>query len=188
MATGFCGSGPFSFDPATGVVGVNPGTPAGTYSFDYQICETLNPANCKTATASVTVDAAPLVATNDSASGINGATGATAVANAFTSDTLNGAAANATNATLALKAGTSVPAGLTFDTATGNVDVAPGTPAGSYGISYTICETLNPANCKDATITVEVVAAPWLQAQTVPAASMVPRVRRARWRCLQAIP
>ncbi len=149
-----------TFNPVTGAVGVNPGTPAGTYSFDYQICETLNPTNCKIATASVTVNPSPIVATNDSATGINGAAGATAVANAFTSDTVNGVAASPTNATVSVKAGTSVPAGLMFNTATGSVDVAAGTPAGSYVINYTICETLNPTNCKDATITVDVIAAP----------------------------
>ncbi len=149
-----------TFDPATGVVGVKPGTPAGTYTFEYQICETLNSANCKTATASVTVDASPIVATNDTATGINGATGGTAVANAFTSDTINTVAASPSNAVLTVKTGTTVPAGLTFNPATGSVDVAPGTPAGSYVIDYTICEILNPLNCKDAKITVEVVASP----------------------------
>jgi uncharacterized repeat protein (TIGR01451 family) len=34
---------------------VQPGTPAGTYAFDYQICDALNPSVCRTATASVTV-------------------------------------------------------------------------------------------------------------------------------------
>jgi large repetitive protein len=150
------------FDPATGVVGVNPGTPAGTYSFDYQICEALNPTNCRTATATVTVDASPIVATNDTATGINGASGATAVANAFASDTINGVAASPSNAVLSVQSGTTVPAGLTFNTATGTVDVAPGTPAGIYVINYTICEVLNPTNCRNATITVEVVAAPMI--------------------------
>jgi large repetitive protein len=159
IASGSTVPSQLTFDPATGVVGVKPGTPAGTYSFDYQICETLNPTNCKTATASVTVDPSPIVAANDSATGINGATGATAVANAFTSDTINGVAASPTNATLSVKSGTTVPAGLTFNTATGSVDVAAGTPAGSYVIDYTICETLNPSNCKDAKITVDVIAA-----------------------------
>jgi large repetitive protein len=159
-----------SFNAATGVVGVNPGTPAGTYSFDYQICETLNPANCKIATASVTVDPSLITASNDSATGINGATGATAVANAFTSDTINGVAASPSNATVAVTAGTTVPAGLTFNTATGSVDVAPGTPAGRYVINYTICEILNPSNCKDATITVDVVAAPLAATPDMPPA------------------
>ncbi|MGB3470393.1 MAG: hypothetical protein WBA51_06205 [Erythrobacter sp.] len=44
-----------SFDAATGSVSVNPGAEAGTYSFDYQICETLNPANCITASATIVV-------------------------------------------------------------------------------------------------------------------------------------
>ena len=45
-----------SFDAATGNVSVAAGTAAGSYSFDYQICEVLNPANCATATVTVTVD------------------------------------------------------------------------------------------------------------------------------------
>jgi large repetitive protein len=158
-----------TFDPATGVVAVKPGTPAGTYSFDYEICETSNPTNCKVATATVIVDAAPIVATDDSASGINGTTGATAVANAFTSDTIGGAAASPSNATVTLKTGTTVPTGLTFNPATGSVDVVPGTPAGSYVINYTICEKLNPTNCKDAKITVDVVAAPITASPDAPA-------------------
>lgn len=75
---------------------------------------------------------ASMVATNDSATGINGLTGATAVVNAFTGDTVNGAAASTSNAVLSVASGSSVPAGLTFDTATGNVNVAAGTPAGTY--------------------------------------------------------
>ena len=102
---------------------------------------------------------AVIVATNDSATGINGYAGATAVVNAFTADTVNGVAASTTNATLAVAGGSTVPAGLTFDTATGNVNVAAGTPAGTYSFDYTICEKLNPTNCKTATISVTVVAA-----------------------------
>ena len=64
---------------------------------------------------------AVVVATNDSASGINGLAGGTAVVNAFTSDTINGVAASPSNAVLSVAAGSSVPAGLTFNTSTGNV-------------------------------------------------------------------
>ena len=149
-----------TLNPATGLVDVPPGTPAGTYTITYQICEQLNPTNCATNTATITVAPSPIVATNDSASGINGLTGATAVVNAFTADTVNGVAASPSNATLSVASGSSVPAGLSFDTATGAVNVAPGTPAGSYSFDYTICETLNPTNCQTATITVTVVAAP----------------------------
>ena len=67
------------FNPVTGTVDVVAGTPAGTYSFDYQICETLNPSNCKIATVSVTTVASPISATNDTATNVNGATGVPAV-------------------------------------------------------------------------------------------------------------
>jgi hypothetical protein len=45
---------------------------------------------------------AVIVATNDSANNINGLTGATAVVNAFTADTVNGVAASPSNATLSV--------------------------------------------------------------------------------------
>jgi uncharacterized repeat protein (TIGR01451 family) len=144
---------------ATGQISVPAGTPAGTYTITYKICEQLNPANCSSNIATVTVAAAPIVATNDSAIGINGLSGATAVVNAFTGDTVNGVAASPSNATLSVVPG-AVPAGLTFNAATGSVDVAAGTPAGTYSFLYTICETLNPTNCQTATISVTVVAAP----------------------------
>ena len=38
-----------------------PTAPAGTFSFDYQICETINPTNCTVATATVTVAPAPAI-------------------------------------------------------------------------------------------------------------------------------
>ncbi len=149
-----------SFDSATGNVSVAPGTSAGSYSFDYQICETLNPTNCKIATATVNVVGAPIAATNDVVSGINGATGAPNVANAFTGDTINGQPATPANSVLTIAPGNTVPPQLTFDPATGTVSVVPGTPAGSYRFDYQICEKLNPSNCQIATITANVVASP----------------------------
>ena len=149
-----------TFDTATGNVSVAAGTPAGTYSFDYKLCEALNPTNCKTATISVTVVPAPLVTTNGNVGDVNGATGAPIVINAFTGNLINGTPATPANATLAIAPGTTVPAGLTFDTATGNVGVPAGTAVGTYTLTYQICETLNPANCQPPVIVVTVVAAP----------------------------
>ncbi|RNJ61341.1 MAG: gliding motility-associated C-terminal domain-containing protein, partial [Porphyrobacter sp. IPPAS B-1204] len=148
-----------TLDPGTGLVSVPAGTPAGTYTITYQICEQLNPTNCATNTATVTVAPSPILASDDSATGINGADGGTGVVNAFASDTINGVAASPSNAILSVAPGSSVPAGLTFNTANGNVDVAPGTPAGTYSFDYQICEALNPTNCQTATITVTVEAA-----------------------------
>lgn len=149
-----------SFDASTGVVDVMPNTPAGIYTFNYQICEKLNPGNCKTAKISVTTVASAIVATSDTATGINGASGATAVTNAFNNDTVNGAAAAPANAILSIATTSSLPPELQFDTATGSVDVKSGTPAGIYAFDYQICEKLNPANCKTATISVTTMASP----------------------------
>lgn len=55
VATGSSLPTGLTFNAATGAVGVNAGTPAGTYSFDYQICDANNVTDCKTATATVTV-------------------------------------------------------------------------------------------------------------------------------------
>jgi uncharacterized repeat protein (TIGR01451 family) len=160
VATGFTVPAGLSFNPATGNVSVDPGTSAGTYSFDYTICEQLNPTNCSTATATVTVDAAPIAAVSESVGGINGASGANDVLNALDGDTLNGVAATTGTVSIAVAPASTVPAGLSFDTATGNVSVDPGTAAGTYSFDYQICELLNPTNCAIATETVTVVAAP----------------------------
>jgi large repetitive protein len=148
-----------ALDPATGNVNVAPGVPAGTYSIAYQICETANPSNCATANVSVVVTAPPITADNDTSAAINGGTGGNAVANVFANDTLNGAPINlaAITATVTTPA-TSIGGGPVpvLNTATGSVDVPPNTPAGTYLITYQICENNNPTNCSSATTTVVV--------------------------------
>ena len=44
-----------TFNTNTGAVGVLSGTPSGTYSFDYDLCEDGDPANCETATVTIDV-------------------------------------------------------------------------------------------------------------------------------------
>jgi uncharacterized repeat protein (TIGR01451 family) len=95
-------------------------------------------------------DVAP-VATDDSATGLNGVTGAASALNVLNGDTINGAAATTSNATLSVAAGSSLPSQLTFDPATGVVGVRPGTPAGTYSFVYQICDLLNPTSCRTAT-------------------------------------
>src|SRR5690606_29971899 len=137
---------------ANGSVDVAAGTPAGTYTLTYQICENNNPANCDTAIVTITVDEPVIDAVADSASGINGYTGATGVVNVFTNDLLNGVAVNPTEVTLTLVSGDSE---LTLNP-NGSVDVAVGTPAGTYTLTYQICENNNPANCDTAIVTITV--------------------------------
>jgi gliding motility-associated-like protein len=50
---------------ADGTITVAPGTPAGTYTVEYSICEVLNPTNCDTGTTEVTVVGCLDLPTND---------------------------------------------------------------------------------------------------------------------------
>ena len=145
-------------DPVTGLVNVPAGTPAGTYTINYQICENNNPANCASTSITIIVDAAAIAASNDNGGPVNGANGAANILNVLGNDILNGLAPTLTNVALTVITPAS-HAGVTLDPATGNVSVAAGTPAGSYSIAYKICEQLNPLNCANAIATV-VVAAP----------------------------
>ena len=147
-------SSPLTINP-DGSVDVAPDTPAGTYTATYQICERLNPANCDTATVTVTVAAAAIVANDDSAGPVPGLTGGTNVTNALTNDTLGGAPVDL--ADVVFTPTSSSPLTINPD---GSVDVVPNTPAGTYTAAYRICERLNPANCDTATVTVTVAAAP----------------------------
>ncbi|MFK3759946.1 Ig-like domain-containing protein, partial [Lysobacter enzymogenes] len=147
-----------TLNTSTGAVSVAPGTPVGTYTLTYELCELLNPSNCDQATVTVEVTAAPIDAVNDTGAQINGRTGGVSVADVRSNDTLNGTVVNPADVTLR-QVSTTNP-NVTLDTSTGAVSVAPGTPAGTYTLTYELCEALNPANCDQATVTVEVTAAP----------------------------
>ncbi len=77
-------------DLLTGEVTVAPGTPAGTYTFTYQICEILNPTNCDDALVTVVVTPPDILAVDDDFSGnpINGMDGGVA-GNVLDNDLLN---------------------------------------------------------------------------------------------------
>ena len=163
-------------DPLTGIVAVLPGTPTGVYDFEYQVCETLNPANCATAVVTITVSVAVLVAIPDAIGGINGVAGDTDVIHVFDDDLFNGLALDPADVTTTVLPSNPLPPELTFDPLTGIVGVAAGTPAGIYDFEYQICETLNPANCVSAVVTVTVVAAGTLTSFTKQA--LVTQARR----------
>ncbi|WP_423740391.1 gliding motility-associated C-terminal domain-containing protein [Flavobacterium columnare] len=151
-------TGPIRID-AEGNVTIEPGTPSGTYTIPYTICETgATPANCKTADVIVEVKN-ELVAKNDNL-GIVATSATTSTAagsvlvnnNGNGADTLNGVAVTTANTDV-----TPVTTGLIRIDAEGNVTIEPGTPSGTYTIPYTICETgATPANCKTADVIVEV--------------------------------
>jgi|GEM_PF-1211985 len=143
-----------TLDEATGKVNVAAGTPAGTYTVTYQICDKSNPTFCDTADVTVPVTAAEIVANDDTSATVNGTDGATNVLNVLTNDTLNGALVDPAKVTLSQTVAD--PSGALTLGPDGSIDVAAGTPAGSYNLTYQICETLNPANCDTAVVTVPV--------------------------------
>ncbi len=134
---------------------VAPGTPAGTYTLTYQICEILNPLNCDQATVSVTVGSASIVANDDTGASVNGYDGGTSVTNVLANDELNGNPVNPAEVNLTELSSTNP--GISLNGAA--VVVAPGTPAGTYTLTYQICEILNPLNCDQATVSVTVGSA-----------------------------
>ena len=97
---------------------------------------------------------------------VNGILGGDAGINVYTNDTLGVVGATPSNVTL-----TSTPTSqLSINPATGLVTVTPGTPAGTYTITYEICETalLPVRNCDTATVTVNVVTPACLSGSVAP--------------------
>ena len=133
-------------DPASGVVSVPAGTPAGTYTIGYRICETLNPDNCDDAVVSLTVVATTINAEDDAFVPIRSGGGGTSPS-VLGNDTLGGGPAQIGQVTLV--PGGSPHAGLVMNP-DGTVTIAAGTPPGTYRYPYTLCEVLNPTNCDTA--------------------------------------
>lgn len=146
-----------SFDESTGNISVLANTPAGTYEFDYQICERDNPTNCVTATASVTVirNDANLVTVKSLTSG--SATPAEGETVTFTITVTNQGAAQASNVTLSDE----LPSGLTATSNNGSVS------AGTYNSSTGVWSVPTLANGANATLTIEGVVDPGQGGNTI---------------------
>lgn len=154
--------------PATGItlnddgtVAVAPGTAVGTYTYTYTLCDTRSdPAQCKTATQTITVVAhPPPVPVNDAAGPYAPGTAAT-TPSVLANDQLGDGTAPVlgTNATLTWNSTATVGFTLNPD---GTVSVEAGTPAGAHSFEYTLCDTrATPPLCTTATITVTIGAAP----------------------------
>ncbi|WP_420552475.1 GEVED domain-containing protein [Tenacibaculum aiptasiae] len=137
-----------------GTITVSSETTAGTYDYEYTICEKLNPSNCSTVTSKVVVDSSVIEAKADTFTGINGKVGGVTVS-VLTNDTLNGSLLNAIEVTLTAGTSPTPQSGSIVINSDGTITVSPETTAGAYDYEYTICEKLNPSNCS--TITSKVV-------------------------------
>jgi hypothetical protein len=141
-----------TFDANDGSVDVAAGTALGAYVITYRICERANPTNCDSAQATVTVRNNPIYAVSDYVRG-SSKTGGTVIASVLANDQLNGVRPAA--GSVQLTATTALPYGITLNTSTGAVTVAPKTSSGVYRFGYQICESVAPTNCSSTTVTVE---------------------------------
>ncbi|MBF4518464.1 gliding motility-associated C-terminal domain-containing protein, partial [Flavobacterium sp. ANB] len=139
-----------------GTVSVPAGTPAGNYEVEYSICEITNPTNCDSAKSTIVVSAGDLKANTDTVASVITTNQPQTVVNVFDNDTNNGIAVVSTDLNLSIV--TADPKGVLTLNPDGTVTVGANAPAGTYDLTYQICEKLNPTNCSTATIEVIVTA------------------------------
>ncbi|MDO6813892.1 choice-of-anchor L domain-containing protein, partial [Tenacibaculum soleae] len=100
------------------------------------------------------VGGVPIIEADNDAGEVVATTGGVAVANVLTNDTVGGTL-NPDVADVELNQISTANPGVTLNTATGEVNVVPGTAAGVYDLVYTVCKP--STNCDTATVTVTVL-------------------------------
>ena len=152
-------------DPSTGNVIIPAGTPSGTYTMTYYLCERANSSNCSTpTTVTVTVvgvstpTVTPTITVGGDSYTVTGTiTTPTTVGNILTNDSIGGQTPTVATVTIH----TTTPTSTTtprIDPNTGNVIIPTGTPSGTYTMTYYLCERANSSNCSSpTTVTVTVV-------------------------------
>ncbi|SDX40279.1 DUF11 domain-containing protein, partial [Litoreibacter albidus] len=141
---------------ADGSVTVAAGTTAGSYVYTYEICEVLNPSNCDTATATVEVAAAAIVANNDTpAAPVDLAQPTTGVLNVLDNDMFNDLPVDPAGITVTPVG--PLPSNFVLNS-DGTLDTTALVPNGTYSFDYQICEVVNPTNCNAATVQLEVIS------------------------------
>ena len=135
-----------------GTISVPAGTPAGTYTVSYRICERLNGSNCSSATVTVVVGQASLTAVDNTFTVTNTTT--TTTDSVLNNDSYNGTTGLVGNASVTLTWLT-VPTGIQTN-ANGSLTVPAGIASGTYAVTYRLCEVLNNSNCSIATATIVV--------------------------------
>ncbi|WP_300978044.1 gliding motility-associated C-terminal domain-containing protein, partial [Flavobacterium sp.] len=137
-----------------GSVDVKAGTPAGTYTFVYEICTINTPKVCAQAKVTITVVAPTIIAVNDdySTKPINASKGT--VLDILANDKIGNVTINATQVSISI-IDTNGIEGVTVD-AQGRVVIPAGIPIGTYVLTYRICDVINPSNCATASIIIVV--------------------------------
>jgi YVTN family beta-propeller protein len=143
-----------SLNVANGAVTVAAGTPVGTYTLRYGICEIATPSNCDEATVTVTVQHLLIAAANDYASGSSKVAN-TALASVLTNDRLGNAPATPATVRLSFVSLTPANSLIRLDISDGSVDVLGKTSSGLYALVYEICEVAMPGNCARGTVRID---------------------------------
>ena len=150
-----------------GTVSVEQGTPEGTYSLNYTLCEVADPGNCDDAKIIIRVKAfLHIVANDDDFGTVSSHVPYVTSAVIFANDSLDSAPVLPELVDLKVN-GVIVdqPVSLQLDGVEndkvklypdGTVHVEQGAVPGTYTLPYTICEKTNPTNCDDAVITIRV--------------------------------
>lgn len=119
--------------------------PAGTYVAQYRLCERANPANCDDASVTVSVGMPPLDAQDDTSAPLPGGTAMADVINVLGNDSFDSGSADLQE--VSVTPVEQAPLRLQAD---GTVDLMTAAAGGSYALTYTICDVINPAHCDSA--------------------------------------
>jgi hypothetical protein len=152
----------------TGAVTTTYAVLPGTYSLPYQLCDLHAPPDCSIAVDTVSVITAAIVPQPDSGNAVSGIA-SQPIPCVAANDMVNGAPAvlGASGNSHVSKSGT-WPTGLTLNAA-GAISTTVSLAAGTYHVSYELCDNQTPATCAATTDTVVVTAGyPEIQVSTVP--------------------
>ena len=146
------------------------GTPTGTYTLQYRICDVKDTHNCATATITVIVTEipiAPIVARDDTYTVTIGITSITE--SIYTNDSIGEQTPNASLVNFQVIGGSKDSDNfyLLSVNLAGNVLIPQGTPIGTYTLEYRICDIYHQSNCDTAIVKVSITSPP------VPPSSLV---------------
>jgi hypothetical protein len=147
--------------PSTGAVSTTKAVLTGVYNdLQYQLCDLNAPPNCATATDTVTIITASILANPVNGTAMGGI-GSKPIANVVASDTVNGVAATlgaSGNSTVA-RVG-AWPPGIALEPNTGAITVGKTTISPyTYDFQYQLCDLNVPANCATGDVEIVVTSA-----------------------------
>ena len=127
-------------------------TPGGTYTFKIVIADAGDAFLDSGVFINTIYGTATLIANNDAYTIVSGSSSTNSVLN---NDSVNGTAP-ASLSDVFLSQVSTTNTGVNLDPLTGKINVAAGTPAGTYTVTYQICDQTFTSNCKTATATITV--------------------------------